>query len=158
MFEWLFQAFDFVLGPLTVFKPILSLLLVSTLLTIIVILINRIFVNKDLLKNIKNRMDEIRENLTKAQKDGRSEDASKLLSDMMKSNNEYMKHTLKALIISLVVIALFFPWIQYKFQGMNVATLPFSLPLIGSQLNWVWWYILISLAMGWVIKKLLEGD
>jgi len=158
MFDWLVQVFDFLLGPLTVFKPVVSLLLVSTILTVIVILLNRALVNKDLLKEIKSRMEETREKMTKAQKDGRTEDVDKFLAEMVKSNNEYMKHTFKTLLASLIVLALFLPWIKYKFEGMSVAALPFNLPLLGSQLDWIWWYVLISLAVGWVIRKIVEGE
>jgi len=154
----LIGAFDFIFLPLNVFQPHVSLLIISAILAIIVILINRFSVDRKLMKEIKDRMSEVRENLTKAQKDGNTEQANKFLADMMKINNEYMRHSLKALFISLIIVALFLPWMKYKYSALTVASLPFSLPIIGSQLGWVGWYILVSFAIGWVVRKIVEAE
>lgn len=103
-------------------------------------------------------MEDIRESLTQAQKDGNKEEVSKFLAEMMKMNSQYMKQTFKALIISMIVLALFLPWLTHTYGGSVVAALPFSLPLIGSNLTWIYWYILVSVSIGWVVRKLLEAD
>jgi len=153
----LIAAFDLIFSPLAVFKPHISLLIVSAILTLIVVVLNKLTIKRDLVKNIKTKMEEIRESLTKAQKEGNMEEANKFLSEMMKVNSQYMKQTFKALIISLIVISIFLPWLKYKYEGSAVA-IPFSLPLIGSSLSWLYWYILISITIGWVARKLLEGE
>lgn len=137
-----------------VFKFHVSLFLISIFLTVLVLLVNRLAVNRKLMKEIKERITEIRENLTKAQKEGNAEDTNKFFSELMKNYNQYLKLNFKALIISLAIIAIFFPWMKYKYEGLTIANLPFSLPVIGSSLNWIMWYILVSFAIGWVIKKL----
>jgi len=120
--------------------------------------INKFSINKKAVREIKNRMEEIRENLTKAQKEGNKEETNRFLNEMMKANNDYMKQTFAALIISIVVLSLFLPWLRYRYEGKVVAALPFSLPVIGSSMGWVWWYVLVSFTVGWVIKKLLGID
>lgn len=155
VFEQLIAAFDVVFAPLAVFQPILSVFLISTLLTVIIVVLNKLVVDRKLVKEIKDKMEEIRENLTRAQKEGNKEETNKFFAEMMKVNNQYMKHTFKALIISLIVIALFLPWVKYKYEGMIVATLPFSLPVIGANLTWLYWYILVSFAIGWVINRIV---
>jgi len=158
MFEWLIAAFEVIFSPLAVFKPLLSLLIVSAVLTLILTLLNRFLVDRKVMKEVKKRMEEIRENLTKAQREGNKEEVSKFLAEMNSLLAKNMKQTFKVLIISLVVISLFLPWLKYKYEGLTVATLPFSLPLIGSSLSWVFWYVLVSFAIGWVIRKLIEGE
>jgi uncharacterized membrane protein (DUF106 family) len=111
-----------------------------------------------LIEEVKNKMEEIRENLTQAQKVGNAEEINKFLKEMMKTNSQYMRQMLKAMIISIVVLAMFLPWLNYKYGGVAIVKLPFTLPILGSSLNWVWWYVLVSFAMGWVIKKLLGMD
>jgi len=107
---------------------------------------------------LKRNMEEIKENLTEAQKEGNKENVNKFLSELMKVNNQYLRHSFKTLIISLLIVSLFLPWLAQKYQGLTVATLPFNLPFIGSGLNWLYWYIFVSLAVGWLIRKLLGAE
>jgi uncharacterized membrane protein (DUF106 family) len=162
MFEQITGAmiavFDVMLSPLNFLSPHISLLIISLVLTLIVIAINRLCVNKKLIEEIKRRIEEIRENLTQAQKAGNMEEVNKFLNEMMKANSQYMRQMLKAIVISIAVLVLFLPWLNYKYSGMAVVNLPFQLPFVGSSLNWVYWYVLVSFVMGWVIKKLLGMD
>ena len=158
MFEQLIVIFDIIFGPLSVFKPHISLLIVSSILTVIVLLLGKLAVNKNLLKEIKTKMEEIKENLAKAQKENNTEQINNFLAEMMKLNGQFMKQNFKSMIISLVVISLFLPWLGAKYGGASVAALPVNIPFIGSSLSWMYWYILVSLAVGWVIRKLIEAE
>jgi uncharacterized membrane protein (DUF106 family) len=158
MLEQLLAVFDFIFAPFLVFNPVISLVFVATALTAIVLVINRFSINRKAVREIKDRMEQIRENLTRAQKEGNKEETNKFLSEMMKTNNDYMKQTFRALVISIIVLALFLPWLKYRYEGKAVASLPFSLPFVGDSLGWVFWYVLVSFTVGWVIKKLLGID
>jgi len=157
MFEQITGMFtvgvDFIFGPLAVFGPAISLFLISSFITILVILLNRLVTNKKIVSELKERMEEIKEQLTDAQKSGNKDEVSKFLDEMMGLNAKYMKHMYKTLLVSLVAITIFLPWIRYSYSGMAVAQLPVTLPLIGSQLNWIFWYILVSFTIGWVVRK-----
>jgi len=139
-------------------KPTLSLLITSSLVTALLVVITRLLMNKKIVDEIKNRMEEIREQLTAAQKAGDTELANKHLADMMKTNSEYMRQTFKALIVSIVVVSIFLPFLKSGYEGMAAIKLPFSVPFLGSQMTWIYWYILVSFAMGWVLRKILEVD
>lgn len=151
-------AFNTVFGPVLVFSPIVSLFVISAFFSILVLLINKIFINTKIVKEIKEKMEAMREQLTAAQKSGNQEDSKKFLDEMMKTNSEYMKHSMKALLISIVIISIFLPWVRYKYSGMTIANLPFALPFLGATLDWFWWYVIVSFAVGWVIKKILSVD
>ena len=151
-------ALDSLFFPLAVFQPVISLLIFSVIITVLIIVLNRFSVNRTLVKEIKDKMQQIRENLTQAQKQGNKEDTNKYLSELMKTNGEYMRQSIKTMIVSMVVILLFLPWLNYKYASTAVATLPFSIPVIGSSLTWIFWYALVSFTVGWVIKKLLGID
>lgn len=148
---------NLIFSPLSAFNPIISLLLVSSFLTILVLGLNRIVTNRKVVKEIKDKMQDVREKLTAAQKIGDKENADKLLAEMMNINSTYMRQTFKTMIVSLVVLALFLPWLKYKYDGMIVANLPFTLPFIGTSLSWIYWYILVSFAVGWILGRFL-GD
>jgi uncharacterized membrane protein (DUF106 family) len=121
-------------------------------------MINRLLVNKNLVKEIKTKMEEIKENLNQAQKLGNKEHANKLIDEMMRTNNQYMKLTFKALIVSMIVISLFLPWVGEKYKGLTVALLPFNLPFVGASMEWLYWYIIVSITLGWIANKLLGAS
>lgn len=156
--ETIAAALDLVLTPITIFPMYISVLLVAALITVLIMGLNRLFINRTVIKEIKKRMEEIREQLTQAQKIGDKENTSKFLNELMKTNSQYMKHTFKTLIISLIVISLFLPWLSFKYEGLAVAQLPFALPIIGTSLTWLYWYILVSLSVGWLLRKLLGSE
>ncbi len=139
------------------FKPHILLLIVSSAITIFLFFLNRLLVKKDVLKEIKARMIEIRENLAKAQAAGNNEEMSKYLNELLKVNSEYMRQNLKVLIASMIVILAALPFLNTTFSTMAIS-IPFEVPLIGSKINWSIWYILVSFAVGWAIKRLLEAD
>jgi len=155
VFETLYPAFDLIFSPITIFPTYASVLIISAILTLIVLSLNRLLVNKNIMKEIRTRMEELKENLTQAQKEGNKETANKLIDDLMKTNSQYMRHTFKGLIVSMIVISLILPWVGQKFKGLTVATLPFNLPVVGYTMDWLVWYFIVSLTIGWIANKLL---
>lgn len=157
MFEQL-AAVGSVFSPLMIFPPVISLFLLAFIITALIILINRIFVKGNVLKELKEKMEQMREELIRHQKDGNTDKANEVLNEMAKTNMVYMKHTFKALIISMVVVILVFPWMQATYKDATVAKLPLVVPFVGSNLSWFVWYFIASLGIGWVIRKLMGLD
>jgi len=151
-------GFSVLFSPLNIFPPIISLLILSSFLTILIIVITKFFVNTKVLREIKDEMEKIREQLTAAQKSNDTESANQFLSKMMETNSKYMKHSFKALIISIIVLSLFLPYLKYKYEGTVIAQLPLNVPFIGNTLSWLGWYILVSFMIGWVTRKVLGMD
>ena len=83
---------------------------------------------------------------------------NRFLNDLMKTNNDYMKQTFKTMIISLVIISLFLPWLANHYAISQVAKLPFNLPVIGAKMTWIYWYALVSLMAGWVARKIFGAE
>ncbi|MEM5879534.1 MAG: EMC3/TMCO1 family protein [Candidatus Aenigmatarchaeota archaeon] len=158
MLEVFAQLLNFIFWPFAALPPVLAVFIIASLVTIIVILINRIFINKNAVNELKQRMNVLREELIELQKQGNLEKAKEVLNEITKHNLSYMKHTLKALLVSVIAIALILPWVQYTYKDMPVAKLPLALPYLGSSLNWFIWYFIASLAIGWVIRKLMGWD
>ena len=150
----IYAAVDAVFAPLAAFPTYVSIIFIALSLTAVILVLNRLLIKQNIVKGIKVKMEEIKENLNKAQKEGNKEIVDNLMGEMLKTNNEYMRHTLKALVVSTLVALLIFPWVSQKYQGLAVATLPFSMPLVGTVLDGIGWYILVSLTLGWVLNKL----
>jgi uncharacterized membrane protein (DUF106 family) len=151
-------GFATLFSPLNVFPPIISLMLLSSFLTILILVITKFFVNTKVLREIKEEMEKIREQLSAAQKSGDKTLQNEFLSKMMQTNSKYMQHSFKALIISIVVLSLFLPYLKYKYEGVVIAQLPLTIPFIGNSLGWLGWYILVSFMIGWVTRKIAGMD
>lgn len=147
------RAIDFVLAPLAIFPPYVTILLVSALITFMIVALNRVIVNKKFIEEIRHRMEQLKENITQAQKENDKENLQKFLNELMHVNNQYMKHTFKTLIVSLIIVSIFLPWLGYKYSGLAI-NVPFNLPFTGAHIEWLYWYILVSLAAGWILRKL----
>lgn len=147
-------AGDLVLGPVKIFQPHVSLAILSIALTVIVLILGRLVTNRKFIAEIKARTEDLRVKLAQAQKEGNKDGTNQLLNELMKTQSQYMKHNFRILIVSMVMISLFLPWANHTYQGTSVAVLPFELPVIGASLSWIYWYILISFTVSWVIRKL----
>lgn len=154
----LVKSLDVVFAPLAVFSPATSLFIVSAFITVLVMVLTRLTTNKKAMKEIKEKMQSIREQMTAAQKIGDTTGANKFLAEMMSTNNDYMKQMYKGLFVSLIVISLFLPWLNYTYEAKTVASLPFDVPFIGRELSWILWYVLVSFTIGWVIRKIFGFD
>ncbi|MBI2084481.1 MAG: DUF106 domain-containing protein [Candidatus Aenigmarchaeota archaeon] len=159
VFDGLISAFatlmNPVFSPLLVFHPAIALMLFAVFMSLVIFGINKVMIDKKVAKDVKNKLAEVRENLTKAQKEGRKEDINKFLNEYMKINNQYMKQMLKVVVVSTIVVIFLFPWVPATFGDTAVAALPFSLPFIGSGAHWIFWYLLISLASSWLLRKFI---
>lgn len=146
---------DPVFAPLLGLKPHIGLFLFSSVLTAIIYGINKLMVNRKVAKEIKDKLALVKENLTKAQKEGRKDDISKFLSEYMAINNQYLRQTFKVMIVTFLVVIILFPWASSRFSGTIVAELPFALPFIGTTMGWISWYILVSITGSWLLRKFI---
>lgn len=153
----LINFMNFMLSPLQILKPHLTIFILAVSLTVIANLLNKIFIRKKKVREIKKRMAFLREKVHLAEKMNRPEELKKIFNEFVKINKELLKINLLSLLFPLLIIILFFPWLSSKFSGRIVAVLPFSLPFLGNSLDWLVWYVLVSLMVGWLIRNLF-GD
>lgn len=146
---------DPLFAPLLALRPHVALFMFAAILTVIIYGINKLMVNRKVAKEIKDKLAAVKENLTKAQKEGRKDDINKFLSEYMAINNQYLRQTFKVMAVTFVVVIILFPWASSRFSGVSVASLPFALPIIGTNLGWIAWYILVSITGSWLLRKLI---
>jgi uncharacterized membrane protein (DUF106 family) len=155
MFEPILKAVDIIFSSVTVFSPHIAILIVSISLTLLIFGLNRLIINRKLVRELKEKMEKARSEFNQAQKEGDKEKINKTLSEIMNLNKAYMKQTFKSLIISIIIVVIFLPWVKYRYGDVAIA-IPFSLPFIGSSLSWLMWYVLVSFTIGWIVQKLLD--
>ncbi|TAL46949.1 DUF106 domain-containing protein [archaeon] len=154
MFEQITGMVGLVFGPITVLPPVLAIAVFSVILTLLVFGLNRLVVNKKVVDEIKAKMQEVRENLEKAQAAKDKANIDKHLKEMMEINNKFMKHSMRGMFIPLILAVILLPWISATYSE-SVIMLPFNMLFVGSSLSGIYWYILISLALGWVVNNVL---
>lgn len=150
---------DPVFSPLTVLPPFVTIVIMAALLTTLITVISRLVVNRKLMMQVKEQMEEIKEKLNAAQKAGNKDEQNKYLSELMKANSGYMRHTMKTMAVSIVVVILFFPWLSFRYAGVNAVQLPFTIPFLNmAHLEWFWWYVIAAFAIGTVMRKIMGSD
>lgn len=158
----LYALLDKVFSPILALNPMVSLTIMAFIISLIVIISYKKLIDKELLMQTKKRMKKLKEMTVEAQK---SKDLTKIeviTKEMMKLNKIYLKEVIKPLTVSLLVLIIFFPWMSRKFSGTVVLRLPFIKTtgnfkdiIVGNGLGWVGWYVIVSLTIGWILRKFL---
>ncbi|MCS7122966.1 MAG: hypothetical protein RMJ17_00075 [Candidatus Aenigmarchaeota archaeon] len=82
---------------------------------------------------------------------------SKKTEDKLKSleiYSEYFKLISKPLIISSWVSIFFFVLILVFFSKVEITKFPFSIPIIGERLTGIWFYIILTISISLILKRL----
>lgn len=104
------SIFNPVLLPLMNKSPFLGILIISFILSVMVVLIYKYFTNQAEMKRLKEQQKEYQQKF-KELKD-RPDEMMKLQKEAMGKNFEYMKHSLKATLITMLPIILVFGWMN----------------------------------------------
>ncbi len=100
--------FNPVLQPLLNISPFLGILIVSLVISLITVLVYKYFTNQVEMKRLKEQQKEYQQRM-KELRDNPSE-MMKVQKEAMSKNFEYMKHSLRATLITMLPIILIFGW------------------------------------------------
>lgn len=134
--------------------PFVELTILSLALSFIVVIISRLLTNPEEIRKIKGELEFYKAKLKKAQKSGDKGKVNQLTNDMLKTSQRQLKCSMKPLIVTMIVFIIAFSWLGAQYADLSV-NLPFSFPFVGSQLNWLWWYILIIFSTTTLFRKSL---
>jgi uncharacterized membrane protein (DUF106 family) len=159
MLYFYIKFLDSFLYPLLQLKPIIAIFTVSLALSLISLGISILTINKVALRKIKENMSYLQSNLKVAQKELNIEVLGKSIEEMVKLYIQSLRIKIKSIAITLLLVIIIFPWLNHHFSEIKVvAELPFSLPIIGSSMDWIIWYIFVSLTTTYLIQKILGID
>lgn len=136
-------------------QAFIEVLLWSLGLSLVMVLLSKFLTNQKDLKKIKNEMQFFKEKMEKAKKAGDMKKAQEHMNDMLKSSNKQMGMTMKPLFVSMIIFFAAFQWLGSQYSTM-VITLPVALPFLGAELNWFWWYVIITLPANIFLRKMLD--
>ena len=129
-----------------------EVLLISIGLSFVLAVLYRILTKPAEMRRIKEDMKFLKEKVSSAQRAGNTEEAKRYSSDMMKASSQQFKASMKPMFASMIIFFFCLGWINTTYAEMLV-TLPFALPFLGLQLNWFWWYLIITMPATMIFRK-----
>jgi len=138
-----------------VLLPYQEIFLWSLGLSLLTILVSRFLGNQTELKKAKKEMEFHRDKASKAQKSGDLKKANEHMSEMLKASQKQFRHNMRPMMLSFVIFIVALGWLNTTYANAVVKS-PVPIPLVGSELSWFWWYILLVLPMSLVFRKLFD--
>lgn len=140
-----------------------GIFMVSVLIAFITTLVTSKVIDQDEMKFNKKRLKEFQEKLKTTREKGDEKKLKKIQSQMLEVQSEVMKGSFKPMIYTFIPIIIVFQWLgQYEAlqtyinMYQHLVTLPFTLPIFGSELGWLGWYIICSFMSSTVIRKVFN--
>ena len=126
--------------------------LISLRLSFVLAVLYRVLTKPAEMRRIKEDMKFLKEKVSSAQRAGNTEEAKRYSSDMMKASSQQFKASMKPMFASMIIFFFCLGWINTTYAEMFV-TIPFALPFLGAQLNWFWWYLIITMPATMIFRK-----
>jgi uncharacterized membrane protein (DUF106 family) len=123
-------------------NPKLGIILVSLIVTIFVSLINKYTTDQKRMKEIKDNQKRLQEEMKKNKNN--SEKMLGIQKEIMAYSGEMMKHSLKPMMFTLIPLLFLFNWLRNVFVGTALEN------------SWVWWYIISSIFLSLIFKKIFK--
>lgn len=136
--------------------PAIEILLFSIMISIVSALLNKKLVNQDRMTEIKKKIKDFQTRYNEAKKSGDQNLIKKLeeeQKEVLGLTKEMMSNSFKPLLYTFLpfMILLYFLSSAYGSLG-NIMTLP----IFNWELNWLWWYILVSVATAIVFELIYK--
>lgn len=143
---------------------IIEELIISALITFVITLIYRFLANQSEIRELKARLKEKQAKIKELQKTNPQE-ANKLMTETIGLSSSQFRMNRKPIFLTLIVVAIVLPWMGNIFAGI-IIKLPFYSSLFKSLLGWLlgsgglikpWlaWYMLVSIPIGQLLRKLI---
>jgi len=142
--------FNWMFGPVMGLPAPLNLFIISFILTGAITLAYKYLTDQGKMKELKDEMKNMQKKM-KEMKD-QPDKVMSMQKDAMKKNMEYMKHSMKPMLFTFVPIIIVFGWLRSYFDIQAAAGTPFS--FFG--LSWLWSYIIFSLVISIVLRKIMK--
>jgi uncharacterized membrane protein (DUF106 family) len=131
-------------------------ILASALITFMIALFYKFLINQNEVRELKSNLKEKQAKVKELQKTN-PEEANKLLSEVLSLSNKQIRMTMKPMFLTLIVVGVTLPYFAQLFPGA-VVKLPFYLPYFESDFGWLAWYIIVSVPLGQLFRKLIGAE
>jgi len=128
-------------------------LVLSAVIVFIITLFYKVLINQNTVRELKNEQKEKQQRIKELQKTNPQE-ANKLLNDVLKLTNKQMRMNTRPMIPTFILVIITLPWLAQLFPEA-VVKLPFTLPFFGNDFGWLMWYIIISIPLNQLFRRLV---
>lgn len=133
--------------------PVEEILIFGIIVSISMAVVYRLLVKPSEMMSIKKDLEFYKKKIKVANKAGDTKKSQQFMGDMMKVNQRMFQKNMKPMMASMVVAAIVLALIGQEHTTAMIA-LPFSVPFIGAELTWLWWYILVTIPFSMFFRKL----
>lgn len=152
-------------SPLLQYDPTIVIFGIAFFISGISSILNKKVMSTPKAKELKEKMKEVnklRQEIMQAQKSGDQKKAEGLTKKGWEIQSKYLsEHTrlmLRPMLVSFLLVLLILPVLSATYGSQIVATVPEIIPFVGGKgLSWLWWYIISSLSLSVIVRKIL-GD
>ncbi|MBM3304229.1 MAG: DUF106 domain-containing protein [Candidatus Aenigmarchaeota archaeon] len=135
-------------------EPFIELLIWSVLLAFATAVLYRLLTKPAEMRRLKQDMNDLKDRANKATKSGDTKEATRLTTEMLKSNQAVFRMNMKPMMASMLLFIFVLGALAARFADMSIAA-PFTIPFIGDSFNWFWWYFIVVIAGNFIFRKLL---
>ena len=119
MTEILFNVINTTYTPFVEMGPLYAIAAVSITISLILALAYKFLANQNKIKYARTELKELKTKMDAAKKKGNQKEMQKLFEKSLELNNQQLMLNMKPLLASMVLIALFLPWLAYAYGDVN---------------------------------------
>jgi uncharacterized membrane protein (DUF106 family) len=173
MIEGIYSFLDTLFGPLIgAYHPLVVVTIAGAIIGAFFTLLNYILVDQEKVKLLQKKSKEFQKKYLEAQMAKDEKKLRKLQQEqmeLMKLQSEVMKDTMfKVTLLTLPIFWIFFGWLRRWYVEVGIVKSPFNFfvfdwfhrmyhsGLPASELGYIGWYMLTSMIVGYIMRKLLD--
>lgn len=149
-----YSALSAIFAPVLALPPAIAELILAAIIIFIITLFYKYLVDQNKVRDHKEQIKELQKRIKELQKTNPAE-ANKLLGEVLNMTNKQMLMNFKPMIPTMLLVFALLPWIAFVYAGKQVVLLPFAIPYFGSDFGWIMWYLIISIPLSMLFRKLL---
>jgi uncharacterized membrane protein (DUF106 family) len=135
----------------------IEVLLISLALSLGSVLVYRFSTNQEAIRGLKKEMKTLNDRVKKARESGNMGEMNKLSGELMKLSSRQFQMNMKPMMLSLLIFVGVF-WVFGTYYSELIIPSPVSIPFVGNELGWYYWYFLIVLPGSFIFRKLLAVE
>jgi uncharacterized membrane protein (DUF106 family) len=131
-------------------------ILLSVVIVFVISIFYRFLINQNEVRELKTKLKEKQARMKEIQKTNPNE-ANQLLTEILSLTSKQSRMSMKPMLLTLIVVGLALPYFGQLFPGI-VVKLPFYLPYFENDFGWLAWYVIVSVPLGQLIRKMIGAE
>tara|TARA_Y100000310_G_scaffold344362_1_gene456745 strand:+ start:980 stop:1417 length:438 start_codon:yes stop_codon:yes gene_type:complete len=133
---------------------VLEIIVIAAGLSLLTTYVYKFLTDQAVMHEMKAEIDRLKKKMKQHRRD--PEEMQAIQKKMMPLNMKYLKMSMKPTLITLLPFLLIFMGLSAIYGEVPVVMLPWDLPIIGTSLEWIGTYIISSVILTTVFRKVLK--